>query len=289
MRACNAQAVARRPVVPNELTKRPFTLEEAFAAGLTKSMLKGRSWLRVGSRLYRWTGTTGDHWRLLTAWQRRLPCYAVFSGTTAAWMHGLDFQPVDPVEIAVPARSGIRRQHGLSVRRIEVSAEDIVSLRGLRATSLLRTLSDLCLTRPPVEALVALDMAVAKGLTDATRLDRRGGTRRLRTLATIAAPAESPMESRLRWLLIQHGLPHPQVQAELRDGEGRFVGRADLYYPSVRLVIEYDGTNHRTRLIEENRRQNLILSAGFSLLRFTAADVYERPDALVAQVKNALT
>ena len=251
-------------------------------------MLKGRSWLRVGPRLYRWTGTSEDRWHLLAAWQRRLPAYAVFSGTTAAWIHGLDFRPDDPVEIAVPARSGIRRQYGLSVRRTEVSAVDVVAVRGLRATSLLRTLSDICLTWPPVEALVALDMAVVRGRTDPTGLHRCAGTARLRNLATIAAPAQSPMETRLRWLLIQHGLPRPEVQAELRDGEGRFVGRADLYYPSARLVIEYDGTNHRARLIEDNRRQNLLLSAGFRLLRFTAADIYDRPEALVAQVRAAL-
>lgn len=131
-------------------------------------------------------------------------------------------------------------------------------------------------------------MAVARGLTDATGLHRCVGTRRLRQLATIVAPAESPMETRLRWLLIQHGLPRPELQAELRDGEGRFVGRADLYYPSARLVIEYDGTNHRARLIEDNRRQNLLLGAGFRLLRFTAADIFERPDGLVPQVRGAL-
>ena len=138
--------MARHPRIPIELTRRPFTLEEAFRAGVTKSMLKGRSWLRIGSKLYKWSGTTEDHWRLLAAWQRRLPAYAVFSGATAAWMLCLDFSPHDQVEIAVPSRSGIRRQHGLSVRRAEISAEDIVAVRGLRATSLIRTLSDVCLS-----------------------------------------------------------------------------------------------------------------------------------------------
>ena len=52
----------------------------------------------------------------------------------------------------------------------------------------------------------------------------------------LAEPAESPMETRLRWLLIQAGLPSPQVQSELRNSDGRFVGRADLYYRSARLV-----------------------------------------------------
>jgi very-short-patch-repair endonuclease len=168
-------------------------------------------------------------------------------------------------------------------------------VRGLRATALHRTLLDLCRRCTAVETLVAIDAALARGLTDPAALKRyadaakgRAGTHRLRTLAGLAAPAESPMETRLRWLLIQSGLPRPQVQAELSDRDGRFVGRADLYYPLAQLVLEYDGTNHRTRLIQDNRRQNLLLSAGFNLLRFTAADIYDRPDAVVAQVKSAL-
>ena len=96
------------------------------------------------------------------------------------------------------------------------------------------------------------------------------------------------METRLRWLLIQAGLPRPEVQTNLRDGKNRFVGRADLYYPAARLVLEYDGGNHRERLVEDDRRQNLLLNAGFRLLRFTAADIYNHPDVVEAQVRSAL-
>jgi Protein of unknown function (DUF559) len=96
------------------------------------------------------------------------------------------------------------------------------------------------------------------------------------------------METRLRWLLIQAGLPRPDVQVHLRDCEGRFLGRADLFYSRARLAVEYDGDNHRDRLVEDDRRQNLMINAGFRLLRFTAGDIYRRPESVVAQVKAAL-
>ncbi len=96
------------------------------------------------------------------------------------------------------------------------------------------------------------------------------------------------METRLRMLLVLAGLPRPEAQVSLHDGSGRFLGRADLYYPSQRLVIEYDGGTHRTSLVEDNRRQNLLLSAGYRLLRFTFADIREAPEAVVDQVKRAL-
>ena len=97
------------------------------------------------------------------------------------------------------------------------------------------------------------------------------------------------METRLRWVLIHAGLPTPDVQSDLRDSSARFLGRADLYYPSARLVLEYDGANHRERLVDDNRRQNLLVNAGYRLLRFTAADIRNRSDVVVAQVRDALS
>jgi len=73
----------------------------------------------------------------------------------------------------------------------------------------------------------------------------------------------------------------------LHDDNGQFLGRADLYYRSHRLVIEYDGATHRATLVEDNRRQNRILAAGYRLLRFTAADLRD-PASVVAQVRAAL-
>jgi hypothetical protein len=292
----HAAIVARTPFIPPELTSRPFTLKEARAAGLTKSALKGKAWRRLDAELYCWTKLSENPSLLLSAWQRLLPAEAVFSGATAAWLFGLDLVPIDPVHIVVPPDSGVRSRVGLSVRRCELPPTEVVSIRGLRATALPFTLTGLCLQRPAVEALVAIDMALHAGLTDAAALccyadaaQARPGAGKLRSLAPFAAAAESPMETRLRWLLIQAGLPRPEVQTNLRDTKARFIGRADLYYPAAKLVLEYDGGNHRERLVEDDRRQNLLINAGFRLLRFTAADIHNRPDVVQAQVRGALS
>ena len=150
----------------------------------------------------------------------------------------------------------------LLVHRGDVS--EVTTVRGPCATTVQRTFRDLRRRLSPVEYLVLADAALRMGLG---RFD------------DLAEPAESPMETRLRWTLIQAGLPRPQVQARL------VFGRADLYYASARLVIEYDGQNHRDRIPEDNRRQNQLLAAGFRLLRFTASD---RPEAITALVRKAL-
>ena len=90
----------------------------------------------------------------------------------------------------------------------------------------------------------------------------------------------------MRLELIRARLPHPRTQAELRDATGNFIGRADLYYPDRRLVIEYDGQNHKDRLVDDLRRQNALVNAGYHLLRFTAADM-RTPGSIVTQVRRA--
>ena len=96
------------------------------------------------------------------------------------------------------------------------------------------------------------------------------------------------MESRLRILLVLANLPRPEVQVSVYDKEGLLLGRPDLLYRDQHLAIEYDGANHRDRMVEDNRRQNGLVRAGFRLLRFTASDVYRTPELVVAQVLEAL-
>src|SRR5256884_1833070 len=117
----------------------PFTLGEARAAGVTRTSLRGKSWRRLGSGLYCWIGLQDDPWRLLCAWASLLPRQAVFAGPTAAWLHGLDADPVYPVEVIVPQGSGVRSRAGLTVRHSDV-VRDVVTLRGLKATGVHRTL-----------------------------------------------------------------------------------------------------------------------------------------------------
>jgi len=84
------------------------------------------------------------------------------------------------------------------------------------------------------------------------------------------------------------GLPRPEVQVSIHDQRGRFLGRPDLLYRLQRLAIEYDGANHRNRLVDDNRRQNGLIGAGFRLLRFTAADVYGTPEIVAVEVRQSL-
>ena len=278
------------------LRTKPFTSAEARGVGVTRGQLRGAGYRRLGSGIYRWVGLKESPQLMLTAVARRLPAGAAFSGCTAAWLHGLDVAPCDPIEVTIPEPMGSGRRAGASVRRAALADDEIVLRRRVPSTSALRTAVDLGGRNPLAEGVVAADMFLHAELVSMAELRnyvadhaRAKGIARLRHVVDLAEPkAESPMETRLRMLLVLAGLPRPEVQVSIHDGQGRFVGRPDLLYRLQRLAIEYDGGNHRDRLVDDNRRQNRLIGVGFRLLRFTAADVYGTPDAVLMQVRLGL-
>jgi very-short-patch-repair endonuclease len=290
------RGMARRPIVPSELMRGPFTLVEAARAGLSWKQLQGASWRRLDTGMYVWAGLADSPLLSLAAICRRLPAAAAFSGRTAGWLHGLDLSPCNPVEVSVPPTCGVSIRSGVSIHRTELLDSEITNRRGLPATSALRTLADLAGRSTLTEAVVIADMALHASLVRLHELrtysathQRRRGVAQLRRIAEFAEPAaESPMETRLRMLLVLSGLPRPQVQVSLHDERQRFVGRVDLYYPEQRLAVEYDGGIHRDKLVDDDRRQNRLLDAGYLLLRFTAGDVLRQPASVVGLVRSAI-
>lgn len=288
--------MGRVPLVPPALTKRPFTVEEARRAGLERWHLEGSSWRRLGPEVYAWAGLGDSPAITLAGAALRLPRGAVFSGSTAAWLHDLGTQPCDPIEVNVPANGGISTRAGICVHRASLSKKEITSRRGLPTTTIERTLADLCLNLDLTEVVVVADTALHRKLTSIKNLNAiaehfagHPGVTTFRQVIGHAEPAaESPMETRLRMRLVLGGLARPVAQQSLYDKWGRFLGRPDLYYPDCKLGIEYDGGTHRESLVDDNRRQNRLLAEGVRLLRFTASDIYSRSDAMVEEVRIML-
>jgi very-short-patch-repair endonuclease len=233
---------------------------------------------------------------ILGAARVRLPDAAVFSGLTAAWLHGIDVPPCNPVEATVPDDAGVSARSGLVVRRASLEKGDVVQVRGMRVTSIARTLADVCSRQPLVEAVAIVDAALHARRIRLEQLRSwaashagRKGIRKLRRVLEFAEPkAESPMESRLRMVLELGGLPRPAAQVSIHDSWGRFLGRLDLCYEAEKIGVEYDGDGHRNSLAEDNRRQNKLHTAGYRLLRFTASDVLRNPDGVVSEVRIML-
>lgn len=230
-----------------------------------------------------------------------LPADAVVAHRTAARLHGLELlhDETRPPTVLVPAPCGSVPDHaGIVVRQAPLPPEDVVIVHGLRVTSPVRTVLDLARLDDVTEAVVAADGFLHAGLValDALRagLERMHGWRgvaQAREVVRHAEPlAESPMESRLRMLLVLGGLPRRQAQVPVSDGD-RFVARVDLGYPEARLLIEYDGREAHagTAFDGERARQNaLVTGLGYRLLRYTGPAVLQRSPVVVQEVGRAL-
>jgi very-short-patch-repair endonuclease len=98
------------------------------------------------------------------------------------------------------------------------------------------------------------------------------------------------LESRFAAVLRRYGVPRAVYQYTVRSG-GRFIARVDFAYPECRLAVEVDGhDSHRTpaQLQSDLTRQNLLVAEGWTILRFTWADVVQRPDMVAEAVLHQL-
>jgi hypothetical protein len=96
------------------------------------------------------------------------------------------------------------------------------------------------------DSLVKLGRVTPERLVEAAA-SFKGRSRALarRAASLVRAEVDSPMESRLRMLIVLAGLPEPVINHKIYWSDGRVRWRFDLSYPEYRLIIEYDGLQHR--------------------------------------------
>ena len=119
----------------------------------------------------------------------------------------------------------------------------------------------------------------------------RGKVRAARALGLIRPGAESRPETLVRLALIEAGLPEPEVNVEVRDGAGRFIGRGDLVYRRFRVVVEYDGDQHRTSAAQfdrDVRRLDDFAASGWRVVRIVARHFFADREACLSRVARAL-
>lgn len=233
---------------------------------------------------------------LLTA-----PPGSVVSHLSAADVWGLQIPLRDRsdgrVHLSVPGSSRAESRVDRRLYRSGVPEVDIRRRGSLPVTSPARTWRDLAgILEPP--ALLAATDQVLNGMSGRDELQEqlarrptgRGCARAREVLPLGDARAESPMESVVRWLVLHAGIPAPDLQYEIRDGLGVFIARADLAWPQRKVLVEFDGDVHRERdvFVRDLRRQNRLVAAGWTVLRFTSADVLGRPDEVLAEIRRAL-
>jgi len=91
--------------------------------------------------------------------------------------------------------------------------------------------------------------------------------------------------------LVRAGLSPETLQRQLFDRDGICFAHLDMAWPSRMLAVEADGREHHDKLdalYRDRTRQNRVVLAGWTVLRFTWSDILNRPAWVVAQVRQAL-
>lgn len=119
----------------------------------------------------------------------------------------------------------------------------------------------------------------------------RGAVPLTHAIALARAGAESRPETLLRLLLGRAGLPEPEVNPDVLNANGRFIGRGDLTFRPWRTIAEYDGDQHRTNTAQYEKdiqRLERFADAGWTVVRIRKNTLFRRPSDAVARVRRAL-
>ncbi len=138
----------------------------------------------------------------------------------------------------------------------------------------------------PISTLEALALAIESGGS------RAGITRARAAIRDVRAGTDSPMESRLRILLIRSGLPEPIIGFTVTNRDGDFVGTPDLAYVRERIAIEYQGQIHQSNpqvFAEDVERRELFEAAGWHVILVFKDHLNKRPHWVVTRVSGALS
>jgi hypothetical protein len=168
-------------------------------------------------------------------------------------------------------------------------------LRGVRVTTAAETL----LTCAPLLALLDLVVLVDSALRarDIELLElhlvcrqNRRGVGRLRQAVVLAdAQTDSVMETLLRVLYVVCGLD-VETQHTVRDADGRFVARGDVWLRGTRTLADYDGAVHADRRQQrvDRRRDRRIADADWVGRAYTDHDLLRRPATILREADAAV-
>ncbi|UUZ60810.1 hypothetical protein [Nocardioides sp. B-3] len=198
--------------------------------------------------------------------------------------------------VTVPLDTHRLRRRGVTTHHR--AGADVAVVRGVRVSVLTDLFVELAEELPPVELVVAGDWMVRRQGVRISQLKRaakkapgRAGLLARQAARFVRARVDSPMESRLRMLVVLAGLPEPVVNVSIRDEDGMEIRRYDLSWPEVRVVVEYDGRHHVERIEQwesDLERREAIDDDDWRILVVVAAGVYKRPEETVNRVFRLL-
>jgi very-short-patch-repair endonuclease len=154
------------------------------------------------------------------------------------------------------------------------------------------------------KAAMAVDQALTRGLTTLALIDRhlhltarrgRDGCRRLRDIAkdrlTLTEFPNTPLETLVFEMIVNEGLPLPELQMKIHDQSGRFIARPDFVYPDERLIVEghsrlwHDGFEISRK---DRWKERMLERLGYRIVYATWVDVTRNRRATASLIRMML-
>ena len=303
----------RRAPLPRPITAQAFTTDEARAFGVSRGRLRAADLRHPHHGVYAAFDAIGAD-DILGRCRLILPALGptqLFSGRTAAALWGMPLPWVSGppmLEVITAGGGAAMRRPGVLGSRTSLVLErrDVEGLPVITPTEAwcrlaagpqplghrwLVATADYLLSGRRGERGRTRPLATRAELETAV-VDRGSarGARSLRTaLERARSPVDSPQESILRVALVDAGIPEPRVQVAVRTAAG--VRHADMGWPEHRLLLEYQGDEHRAsrrRWLDDLTRVQLLEDAGYRVILVGAADLDDDARALAARIRRAL-
>jgi very-short-patch-repair endonuclease len=278
-----------------------FTQRQARAYGITAARL--RRMVASG----RWVAVVGDVLTVagvqLTT-QLRLCAATLATGgfishDSAAELWGLPAprsEGLVHVTVTVPTH---RPLVGLRIHRRPLRLGDRSWFHGVDVTSRRRTVLDCLLTWPDDRAAGLIDHVLRTGTLTIGHLRHVAesasgahGAPRLRELVEASSAGTwSEAERRFHALLRRARVPGWVANHALALDDGR-TAVVDVWFPGPRVAVELDGHawhSDRARFQRDRTRQNALILAGVTVLRFTWDDIVHAPERIIRDVRTAVS
>lgn len=285
--ACMSKPRTRLPI---SISSRPFTVSEAQKSGVSPKVLAHSRF----SRPFRNVRVPEELRETVSPEE----CFAyvlregeAFSHTTALRLLGCPIRCGTETHVTVPAHGRARRASGVIGHSTRREFEVATTRSGLCVVPPELALIQSAGMLPLREMVVAIDHLIKRVTENPNAGERleldplrkvvhrstaRGGRNLGKALKYVRVGAESRMET-LLWLLLEaFGLAgYFEAQVEIFDVDG-WIGRFDLVCERFKLIVEYDGEQHRkdrNQYLKDERRLDRVRAVGYLVIRLRAVDV----------------
>lgn len=275
-------------------------LRDLLGIGITRKAVESR--LRRGRlhRIHRGVYAVGhrilgpDGWRMAAVLAAGND--AALSHESAAEFWRLRWMARERHVVTVPRHVRIP---GIDAHIGRLPADEIAVVRGIRVTSVPRTILDLAAAAREQEVARMINEAEVKRLWDElslwdllARYPRRAGTKTVRRVLA-DRPTGVPrnvFEDAFVVFLERHGLPRPEINVWLQVGRRMY--EVDCLWRAQRLIVELDGRGaHETaRAFESDRAKDRRLRvAGWQPIRVTWRQLHREERELAADLAALLS